>query len=333
MSKTTTILTSLARIAITLVLALVALVACLWLALRQPNWGEHPFANGARADRAALRQHVKVLCNEYSPRNPRHLQQLNAAADYIKRQLSLTNAKVSEQAYLAGGVTCRNIIARFGPDTGPLLVVGAHYDVYGDLPGADDNASGVAGVLELARLLQTRKLTAPVELVAFSTEEPPFFGGAQMGSAVHAQSLAERKIAVSAMISLEMIGYFTDGPVHLDPPLNFIYPESGNFVVAAGRWQDRKLAKEIKKLFRGANDLPCFSYSGPTMLGADLSDHRSYWPYDIPAVMVTDTAHLRNHNYHTPNDTPDTLDYARMADVVDGVLSAVIHLSANPDTP
>jgi len=257
---------------------------------------------------------------------------LNKAADYITSTFGAQTAKVDNLQYNAGQHRCRDIIARFGPKTGAPIIVGAHYDVCADLPGADDNASGVAGLLELARLLSTRTLGCPVELVAFSTEEPPYFGGPQMGSAVHARGLRQSGVTPRAMICLEMIGYFSAKQPQENLLLSILYPHKGDFISIVGRWQDRALARQVKRAFRGATSVPVTSYSGPTSVGADLSDQRNYWEQGYAAVMVTDTAFIRNHNYHTANDTADTLNYKSMAGVVDGVLTAVMDL-ANEDTP
>ena len=207
------------------------------------------------------------------------------------------------------------------------MVVGAHYDVCEDLPGADDNASGVAGVLELARLLDARVLRSPVELVAFSTEEPPYFRSPDMGSAVHARSLRAAGAEVRAMISLEMIGYFAPSQHHRALLLSLVYPHRGDFIAVVGRWADRGLVREAKKCIRGATAVPPVSYSGPVGVGADLSDHLNYWVAGFPAFMITDTAFLRNPNYHRASDTAVTLNYRRLAGVVDGVLSTVVHLA------
>jgi hypothetical protein len=134
------------------------------------------------------------------------------------------------------------------------------------------------------------------------------------------------------MICLEMIGYFTERQPDQGTLLDTLYPGHGHFVVVAGRWQDRKLTRRFKRAFRGATDLDVVSYSGPTVVGTDLSDHRNYWIQGWPAVMVSDTAFLRNHNYHCPSDTAETLDYGRMAATVDGVLNVVLDLvNASPD--
>ena len=302
------------------------LLAFAWV-VRQPNFGTLPFPDGPRADAAALQRHVEFLASSELPRNARNADGLLRAANYIANAFSLTRARVSEQPYTVTGTTGKNLIARFGPDKGSLLVVGAHYDVFGNLPGADDNASGVAGLLELARLLDTRQLSSPVELVAFSNEEPPYFGGPEMGSAVHAGVLRDAGTSVHAMICLEMIGYFTPEQPNRGFALHIIYPRTGDFVAVAGRWSDRGIAREVKKSFRGASRLSVVSYSGPSLGILDLSDHRNYWAAGFPAVLITDTAFLRTPNYHSAADIPASLDYQRMAGVVDGILSAVVHLA------
>lgn len=297
-----------------------------WI-VRQPNLGSEPFPAGTRAEPAALEAHVRYLASTEPPRNWQHAEGLQRAADYIADRLSKTRARCWQQPYRARTLEAKNVIADFGPPSGPLVVVGAHYDVFGPLPGADDNASGVAGLLELARLLDTRTLKTPVELVAFSTEEPPFFGGPEMGSYVHAQSLRRAGIRARAMIALEMIGYYSAEQPDAALLLHLVYPHRGDFACIVGRWSDRELVRIAKRCFRGASDLPVVSYSGPVAIGADLSDHRNYWGAGIPAIMVTDTAYLRNNAYHTAGDVSSRLDYVRMANVVDGVLATVIHLA------
>jgi Zn-dependent M28 family amino/carboxypeptidase len=157
-------------------------------------------------------------------------------------------------------------------------------------------------------------------LVAYTNEEPPFFGSDQMGSAVHAQSLEGR--AVRGMIWLEMIGYFAETQSWPNALFAWIYPNRGDFIGIAGGWSDRGLAREVKRAIAGAGRIDVVSFSGPRET-SDASDHRNYWSHGWPAVMITDTAFLRNPNYHTARDTADTLDYTRMARVVDGVLNAV----------
>jgi hypothetical protein len=323
---------SLLRVVIAVVIGLLMLVGFGILLLRQPSFGRVGFGEGSRADAGRLRDHVELLAGPAPARNHNHPERLRETVRYLREQLSVPGATIVERPYLAQVSGTResrqtNVIARFGPDSGPLTVVGAHYDVFGDLPGADDNASGVAGLLELARLLSLRDPQGRIELVAYGTEEPPFFGSTQMGSAIHARDLADQRVAVRAMICLEMIGYFVERQPYPSWLLRLAYPSHGRFIAIVGRWQDRDVARRVKRCFRGAAELQAVSYSGPRLFGADLSDHRNYWNHGYPAVMVTDTAFLRNPNYHNADDTPDTLDYGRMAEVVDGVLNAVLDLS------
>ena len=292
--------------------------------LRQPSIAIVDPAVGERADPARLEAHVQFLSETAAPRDIRHPETLGKAADYIAEVLSASGARVEEQHYRAAGAHCKNIRAVLGPDEGRTLVVGAHYDAFGGSPGADDNASGVAGLLELARLLGHHPPPIRVELVAYSTEEPPFFGGPEMGSTVHARGLREEGTDVAGMICLEMIGYYTERQPSPHWIISLIYPRRGDFVVTVGRWQDRSLARHVKAGIKGAGGVRSCSYTGPPILGAELSDHRSYWLAGYRAVMVTDTAYIRNPNYHTRGDRPETLDYVRMASVVDGVVNSIV---------
>jgi hypothetical protein len=327
------LLRSVLRIVVLVVVVSIAGLIVVGGLIRQPCFGSVDGPPGPRADAEHLRRDVVRLTTGFGPRNAaRHPEAVDTVARFLASELATAGGDITLRPYEAQvwrgeAVRQRNVVARFGGSEGPVVVVGAHYDVAGDLPGADDNASGVAGLLELARLLGRHHPQGPVELVAYSTEEPPFFGSNQMGSAIHALDLVEDGTDVKCMLCLEMIGYFVDDPEVEGSALDLFYPRDGRFIAIVGRWQDRSLARTIKRCFRGATRLPVYSYSGPAAVGADLSDHRNYWAHGIPAVMVSDTAFLRNPNYHTAADTADTLDYDNMARVVDGVLSAVLHLS------
>ena len=269
---------------------------------------------------AALQRHVQALAVTYHPRSVENFAMLESAGDYVLAEMRAAGAAPEIQSFDVNGTVYRNFIARFGPTDGPLLVIGAHYDACGQTPGADDNASGVAALLELTRLLARDSPSQPVELVAYTLEEPPYFRTEFMGSFRHASALAEQKRQVRLMVSLEMIGYFRDEPKSQDYPvagLGLMYPDQGNFIAIVGAFNDVSNMRRIKALFKGASDLPVESINAPSSVpGVDFSDHASYWKFDMPAVMVTDTAFLRNPNYHESSDTPETLDYARMAKVV-----------------
>lgn len=324
------LLSSALRILSAVTSTLVLLLVMAVLLIRQPVLGSVPFLGRERADPGRLRRHVEFLTIEAAPRDSDHPGSLDKAAAYLQAQFARAGARVSEQPFTGWGKTYRNVIASFGPDAGPLLIVGAHYDAFGDFganPGADDNASGTAGLLELARLLGGQPLSQRVVLVAYSTEEPPFFASPKMGSAVHARSLEPSR--VRGMICLEMIGYFQEKQPWPHWFLRFLYPDRGDFVAIAGRWSDRTLTREVKRAMRGAETVPVYSFTAPRSAGLDASDQLNYWDRGIPAVMVTDTSFVRNANYHTPADTAETLDYERMAGVVDGVFNAVLHLSGS----
>ncbi len=283
---------------------------------------------------ARLEAHVKKLSVDLYPRSADQFDKLEQAAQYVMAQLKASGATVTVQEVKVQEATYKNIIARFGPAQGPLLVIGAHYDSHGDAsgeaitlathtPGADDNASGVAGLIELAHLLGRTPQTRPVELVAYTLEEPPHYRSEHMGSAWHAQSLVAAKREVRLMLSLEMIGYFSDAPdsqQYLIPGMKYLYSDRGDFIALVAKFGRFGDTRKVKALLAGATDLPVHSINAPRALqGVDFSDHRSYWDAGMPAMMVTDTAFMRNPNYHRAGDTYDKLDYKRMAKVVQGV--------------
>jgi Zn-dependent M28 family amino/carboxypeptidase len=294
----------------------------LFILMAQPLVSATPSSPPA-VDAAALRAHVEKLSVALYPRSVGHRAKLFLAAEYIKQQLKQTGAEVSFQDYDVDGGTYRNIIARFGPKEGGLLVIGAHYDSFEDTPGADDNASGIAGLIELARLLAKNPQHRPIELVAYTLEEPPYFRTEDMGSAHHAHLLKEQGREVDLMLSLEMIGYFSDKPGSQDYPvkaLGMVYPDRGNFISLVGNFSGFGKMRSVKSLMLGADDLPVLSINAPPLIpGIDFSDHLNYWAEGFPAIMVTDTAFNRNKEYHKLGDTPDRLDYARMAKVVQSV--------------
>jgi Peptidase family M28 len=302
------------------ILAAVAIVVATAVVLiRQPVLTAIDYGSRPRANPATVREHVVFLTTDVRPRGVTHPRNLDAAASYIAGHFRRSGAVVTTQEYGRG--VYRNVLARFGPATGRAIVVGAHYDAFtltGNLPGADDNASGTAGLLELARLLGQHPPARPVILIAWSTEEPPFYGSERMGSAVHAASAKD----VDGVICLEMIGYFGGTQTWPNALFDLLYPGRADFIAVGGGWADRGLARTVKRAIHGAGGVRVYSFTGPRA-ALDGSDHINYWKRGIPAVLVTDTAFLRNPNYHTDRDTAGTLDYDRMARVVDGVFSAV----------
>lgn len=312
--------------------AALVLLAAPALYLTQPL----PMPLRSRADApevspARLEAHVRALSEEFVPRDYLHPENLDRAAAYVAGEFDAAGGAVSFQDFPAGRSTYRNVIAAFGPDTPERIVVGAHYDAAGPHPAADDNASGVAGLIELAHLLGRTSPPIRVELVAYPLEEPPFFRTPQMGSAVHAASLRRRGVRVRAMLALEMIGYFTDAPRSQTFPLGILrafYPSRGNFVLVAGHLGQGRLVRRVKRAMGGGSELPVRSINAPRWIpGIDFSDHANYWDAGYGAVMITDTAFYRNPYYHGPRDTAATLDYRRMAMVVQGVYAAVLDLA------
>ncbi|NOZ68265.1 MAG: M28 family peptidase [Deferribacteres bacterium] len=240
---------------------------------------------------------------------------------------------VSAQRYDVEGKTYENIFTEKKGEKSPdrVLVIGAHYDTVTGTPGADDNASGVAGLLELARLLVNEPLGLSVQFVAFVLEEPPFSRSRHMGSYVYARSLHQKGTDVEGMICLESIGYFTDRPETQYFPLAFLrfrYPTTGNFITFVSNLPSKGFLNRAKAAFKKGSELPVESISTlPVVPGIDFSDHRSFWKFGYHAFMVTDTAFFRNPNYHGKGDTPDTLDYERISEVVMGLRSAVMELA------
>ena len=316
------------------------LLSVAWAVVTQPILSKRERISTPTVDPARLKAHVRFLSDPVFPRNYIHTENLDRAADYIRKELEKSKGEVSYQSYEMKGKTYRNVIALFGPDTEERIVVGAHYDAFSEFPAADDNASGVAGLIELAHLLGNTSLPMRVELVAFTLEEPlgPGEPGAFQtqygGSAVHADSLKRQGIPVRIMFSLEMIGFFDDAESSQDYPLSLLklfYPSRGNFISVVGKLDQGWAVRRVKKAMRAASSLPVYSINAPASVrGIDWSDHFNYWEAGYPAVMVTDTSFLRNVHYHTEKDTPDRLDYERMAMVVQGVYGAVLAFAHEP---
>ena len=312
------------------VLIILVLLIAVWFWVTQPMLTSPTSSAERTVDPARLEAHVRKLI-ELGPRDESHIENLDRVAAYIKSELSQTGASVSEQPYRVQGKSYQNVIAQFGPESAERIIVGAHYDTAGPLPGADDNASGVAGLIELGRLLGKQQLPLRVELVAFSLEEPPYFGTTGMGSSVHAGLLSQQNVEVRAMLSLEMIGYFSDAPGSQHFPIGVfqaLYPATGNYITVVGRLSDGLLVRRTKFAMRQAAPLPVYSINAPRFVpGIDFSDQLNYWHAGYGAVMITDTAFYRNLNYHTAHDTAEKLDYQRMAMVVEGVYAAVTELA------
>lgn len=285
-----------------------------------------------KADEFHLRHHVEILTASEPPRNFANPESLKLTAEYISGKFEDAGLVSKMQEFKVNGNTYYNVVTHLGPSEGEALIIGAHYDACGDRPAADDNASGTAGLLELARMLapMNDKLNRPVILVAYTLEEPPNFRSPNMGSYQHAMLMKEQGRGIKLMISLEMIGYFKDDPdsqKYPAPGFSLLYPSVGNYISIIGRPAEWMIMREIKKYFFAATDLPMRSANVPTFVpGIDKSDQLPYWNLGYPAVMITDTAYMRNPNYHQMTDTADTLDYKRMSEVVNGVYGIAVGL-------
>ncbi len=276
-----------------------------------------------------IREHVQFLTSLPSGRSHESVESLNKAALYIEGKLKETTKDLTIQEFTVNGRKYRNIIAKYpGRHGAKKIIVGAHYDTAGPYPGADDNASGVAVLLELAFLLHDagKFRTHNVDLAFYSLEEPPYFRTDSMGSAFHAKSLADAKTTVDLMIAVDGVGVYTEQPGSQKYPwsvMRWKYPDRGNFLAVVGKTGQGDLVERVQKILSEESPLPMQSISAPSWLsGSDYSDHLNFWKRGYPAVLLTDTAFYRNQNYHTAADTAEKLDYNAMTEVV----RALFHL-------
>jgi Zn-dependent M28 family amino/carboxypeptidase len=283
------------------------------------------------ADR--LRKHIVVLSEEIGERNLWHDGTLDATANYIEETLQAMGYAVSSQTYTVQGTSVRNLEAVLGGTSlaEEIVLIGAHYDTVRGSPGANDNASGVAALLEIARLLAAKPLARSVRFVAFVNEEAPFFYTWEMGSHRYARRAHERGDNITAMLSLETIGYYSDtegSQQYPNPVYAWLYPNTGNFISFVGNLASRKLVRQCLGSFRRHSAFPSEGIAAPgRMMGIHWSDHWSFWQEGFAAVMVTDTALFRYPHYHASTDTPDRLDYQRLARVVAGLAQVTADLA------
>jgi Zn-dependent M28 family amino/carboxypeptidase len=310
-----------------------ALVAGAAMKRRQPVAGPLPPLTPAQEElRGRLRAHVEKLAADIGERNVFKPDALRRAAVYVEAQLGAQGDRVEAQPFDSQGVEVRNLAVerRGGDRAGEIVVVGAHYDSVIGSPGANDNGSGVAALLEIGRLLRGRPLPRTLRLVAFVNEEPPFFQTGEMGSLQYARRCKERGEEVTAMLSLETIGYYTDAHHSQTYPagLGLIYPRTGNFIGVVGDIGSRALVHRVEASLKRHSGVPCVAAALPAFLpGVGWSDQWAFWQQGYRAVMLTDTAPFRYPDYHTEGDSPDKLDYARMARVVEGLALAIAELA------
>ena len=309
-----------------IVAALLIIALLVWWYVRRRDDASPIVATAAdRTLAAELRRDVEALCG-YAPRNVYAPENLAAAATFLARELP------ERQTYRADGVEVANLILEIRGAKNPeeIVVIGAHYDSVDISPGADDNASGVAALLALARRFRETHPAKTLRFVAFVNEEPPHFQTAAMGSWQYARRCRERNENVVAMLSLETMGYYDDreGSQQYPPPLDAFYPSRGNFLGFASNVGSRSLTRRCVKVFRAHSRLPAESASLPEAIPQiGWSDQWSFWQFGYKAIMVTDTAPFRNPHYHMSHDTPETLDYVRLALAVDGLQAVVRELT------
>lgn len=289
-----------------------------------------------------LRLHVDRLAGLIGPRYLKKPTSIDASIGYIQNQWAGMGYEVTRECFDALGDQATNLIIEKPGTTRSeeLIVVGAHYDTVFSTPGADDNASAVAVMLEVSRLLKPISNTRTIRFVAFACEEPPYFNVDCMGSQYHARQSRLRNEKIVGMLCLEMVGYYvtTENSQSIPPLipklLRRFFPTRGDFLAAVGNLASWRLCLGFRRGFKkGAKSMPLFSICLPESIREiRLSDNSSFWDQNYPALMLTDTSFLRNPNYHRSTDTPETLDYQRMTQVTFGVASAVKHLSKSKRT-
>jgi hypothetical protein len=319
-------------LAVTIVVVTV-LMLLWWFGMRMP--GENvfktaPLSPDEVALREELRANVQKLAAEIGERNMWHYAQLNTAADFIEDSFSRDGLRTRRDTYEMRGQPCHNIEAEITGNRPEIIVIGAHYDSVFGSPGANDNGTGAAATLALARRFASAKPKHTLRFVAFVNEEPPYFLSGEMGSLVYARRCRDRGDKIAAMISLETIGYFSDAPgsqTYPSPGLGMFYPKVGNFIGFVSNLKSRTLLRRVITLFRKHAKIPSEGASLPAFIpGVSWSDQWSFWQHGYPAIMVTDTAPFRYPYYHSSSDTPDKLDYDRFTLVVSGMEKVIQEL-------
>ena len=292
----------------------------------------HPISDEEKHISRNLRSHVFMLADEIGERNIWHPACLHTAAEYIETVWQEQGYVVERQEYEARGVVSANLIIEMQGASAPeeIIIVGAHYDSVLGSPGANDNGSGVAALLEISRLLKDKRLGRTVRFVAFTNEEPPFFLHKNMGSRIYASRSRARNENIIGMLSLETMGFYSEipGSQAYPFPFSFFYPHTADFIGFVGNIRSRHLVKQSLAAFRQTTRFPSEGTAAPAWItGIGWSDHWSFWREGYRAIMVTDTAFFRYDPYHTLEDTPEKLDYKRLARVTHGLAEVVAKLA------
>ena len=274
-----------------------------------------------------IKHQLDTLVNRDGFRTWKDTATLNLVSVYIENEFKKHCDSVSRQEFMVDGRTFSNIIAVVGDTSKPRIVIGAHYDVCHEQKGADDNGTGVVGLLQSVQQLKGYSGDYCLEFVAYTLEEPPFYDTQYMGSLIHANSLKKSSIEVFGMISLEMIGYFSDDKKSQDYPLGIlrlIYGSRGDYITIVRKLNKGAFARSFSRKYKMRKGVKTKKFTAPKSLpGIDFSDHRSYWSNGFDAIMLTDTAFYRNKNYHQVTDTLDTIDFKRMAKVIDSLVRTI----------
>ena len=279
-----------------------------------------------------LRKHVCTLASDIGERNVFRPQALHAAEEYITRTWEQQGYSVIRNAYDVIGIQCANlgVTCPGNSDSNEMILIGAPYDSVKDCPGAHDNGSGIAALLELSRLFAQISPKVTVRFVAFVNEEPPFFSWGQMGSAVYAKSARQRGDKIHFMVSLETIGYYSDtvGSQRYPPLFKYFYPDRGNFISFVSNLRSRGVMRRAVHAFRRCSTFPIEHVATFSWIpGVSWSDHLSFWRQHYRAFMITDTAFYRYRYYHTAEDTAEKLSYEPFAQCCNGLYDCFAALS------
>lgn len=322
------------KIAIKMVVLIIILLLATWFLVTQPLLFFSSYKNNPNihVDSDLLKSHVTELSHNLPARIGIE-QKLIPTIEWIEKQLKPFGNSY-RQSFKVKDSSFHNILIDFGSTSAEgVIVVGAHYDTAHGFPGADDNASGVATLIELARLLSLNSslLKNQIQLVFYPLEEAPFFRTKNMGSYIHASNLKKKNTKLELMISVEMVGFFSEEDNSQNYPfplMEKLYSNKGNFIAIVGNLDIKNISavRKVKSSFKKASKvLPVYSMNAPISIkGVDFSDHLNYWKFDYPAVMITDTAFMRNKNYHTKTDTVNTLDFKKMSEVVKSIYRVII---------
>lgn len=321
-----------------IIFVVAALMAAWWSMIKMPGKGFHGSPEQLSAEQTALRDelaaHVQKLAGDIGERNELHYAELSAAADYIEHSFSAAGLRPRRDRYEMRRRTFDNIEAEISGAEPQIILVGAHYDSVLGSPGANDNGSGVAALLALARRFAAKPCQKTLRFVAFVNEEPPYFQSSEMGSFVYARRCKDRGDQIDAMISLETIGYFSNEPrsqIYPLPGLGAFYPRTGNFIGFVANTGSRALLRDAIAVFRQHAQIPCEGAALPAVIpGIAWSDQWSFWQHGYRGIMITDTALFRYPHYHSYTDTPEKLDYDSMTRVVEGMEKVIEHLAGVP---